>query len=284
MLVVAALMLRPTAGAGRGRRLRLRCGSRSSSASRRSCRSSRRLPVFSSGHNTRLIALTMLCVALLAGWGLDDVTDAWRESARRRRRPCWGSRLRCSCSSRSPWSSPVRRTRLGGLRRRAARSPGCSPTRRARSATPIGERRHPHVVADHVADAGRRRRSLLLVLRLRGRLRAGAVRRARRCCSSASTSSGRAWASTRRSTATSPRSARRGRSAILERQRPGALRGHRGDRPERPALRVRPVRGARLRPPDPRALRPPVAPRDHAASTAAATCAPCSSVRCSCAS
>jgi hypothetical protein len=44
-----------------------------------------RLPVFSSGHNTRLIALSMFCFALLAGWGLDDVTDAWRASARRRR-------------------------------------------------------------------------------------------------------------------------------------------------------------------------------------------------------
>jgi hypothetical protein len=44
-----------------------------------------RLPVFSSGHNTRLIALSMFCFALLAGWGLDDVTEAWRSSARRRR-------------------------------------------------------------------------------------------------------------------------------------------------------------------------------------------------------
>jgi hypothetical protein len=32
------------------------------------------LPIFSSGHNTRLIAVYMLCLALLAGWGLDDVT------------------------------------------------------------------------------------------------------------------------------------------------------------------------------------------------------------------
>lgn len=31
------------------------------------------LPVFESGHNTRLIELSLLCVALLAGWGLDDV-------------------------------------------------------------------------------------------------------------------------------------------------------------------------------------------------------------------
>lgn len=32
-----------------------------------------RLPVFSSGHNTRLAVLYLLCLALLAGWGLDDV-------------------------------------------------------------------------------------------------------------------------------------------------------------------------------------------------------------------
>ena len=43
-----------------------------------------RLPVFNSGHNTRLIILTMFSVALLAGWGFDDLTD--RESVPRRRR------------------------------------------------------------------------------------------------------------------------------------------------------------------------------------------------------
>ena len=32
-----------------------------------------RLPVFSSGHNTRLAVLYLLCLALLAGWGLDDL-------------------------------------------------------------------------------------------------------------------------------------------------------------------------------------------------------------------
>jgi hypothetical protein len=34
-----------------------------------------RLPIFSSGHNTRLIILPILTVALLAGWGLDDVAE-----------------------------------------------------------------------------------------------------------------------------------------------------------------------------------------------------------------
>jgi hypothetical protein len=37
-----------------------------------------RLPIFSSGHNTRLIILTVLAVALLAGWGLDEVTEGKR--------------------------------------------------------------------------------------------------------------------------------------------------------------------------------------------------------------
>ena len=44
-----------------------------------------RLPIFNSGHNTRLIALTMMSAALLAGWGLDDVAAAWRTSIRKRR-------------------------------------------------------------------------------------------------------------------------------------------------------------------------------------------------------
>ncbi len=33
------------------------------------------LPVFESGHNTRLIELSLLCVALLAGWGLDEIAS-----------------------------------------------------------------------------------------------------------------------------------------------------------------------------------------------------------------
>jgi Bacterial membrane protein YfhO len=37
-----------------------------------------RLPVFSSGHNSRLIILWMLSLALLAGWGLDDLTSRRR--------------------------------------------------------------------------------------------------------------------------------------------------------------------------------------------------------------
>ena len=45
-----------------------------------------RLPVFSAGHNTRLVVLTMLALALLAGWGLDELADR-REELLRRRRP-----------------------------------------------------------------------------------------------------------------------------------------------------------------------------------------------------
>ncbi len=40
------------------------------------------LPVFSAGHNTRLTILAILCVALLAGFGLDDLLA--REGSRRR--------------------------------------------------------------------------------------------------------------------------------------------------------------------------------------------------------
>nr|MBA3263201.1 hypothetical protein [Thermoleophilaceae bacterium] len=44
-----------------------------------------RIPPFSSGHNTRLIILTIFAVSLLAGWGLDDLTEARRLSPARRR-------------------------------------------------------------------------------------------------------------------------------------------------------------------------------------------------------
>jgi hypothetical protein len=42
-----------------------------------------RLPVFSSGHNNRLAVYWVLCAALLAGWGLDDLTDRALPAARR---------------------------------------------------------------------------------------------------------------------------------------------------------------------------------------------------------
>ena len=43
-----------------------------------------RLPIFNSGHNTRLIILTMLCASLLAGWGFDDLVRIRRVARRRR--------------------------------------------------------------------------------------------------------------------------------------------------------------------------------------------------------
>jgi hypothetical protein len=43
-----------------------------------------RLPVFSSGHNSRLIVLYVLALALLAGWGLDDLIErTWPERRRK---------------------------------------------------------------------------------------------------------------------------------------------------------------------------------------------------------
>ena len=67
----------------RGTRARARAvrGARacsSSSACRRSSRSSRACRSSRSGHNTRLVALAMLCVALLAGWGLDELLERAR--------------------------------------------------------------------------------------------------------------------------------------------------------------------------------------------------------------
>ena len=44
-----------------------------------------RLPVFNSGHNTRLIVFSLLAVALLAGWGLDELSGARRAPRLRRR-------------------------------------------------------------------------------------------------------------------------------------------------------------------------------------------------------
>ncbi len=42
-----------------------------------------RLPLFSSGHNSRLIIFTILALALLAGWGLDELASRWREHRQR---------------------------------------------------------------------------------------------------------------------------------------------------------------------------------------------------------
>ena len=67
-----------------------------------------RLPVFSSGHNSRLTVLYVLAVALLAGWGLDDLVGG----ALARARAAPGARAvggRGSCSRPCSWSARVAR-------------------------------------------------------------------------------------------------------------------------------------------------------------------------------
>jgi hypothetical protein len=44
-----------------------------------------RLPIFSSGHNTRLVILAVFAAALLAGWGFDDLTEGRRAPRHKRR-------------------------------------------------------------------------------------------------------------------------------------------------------------------------------------------------------
>ena len=50
--------------------------------SRRSSGWSARLPGFSAAHNERLLIYFLLCLALLAGWGLDDLTQRCAAAAR----------------------------------------------------------------------------------------------------------------------------------------------------------------------------------------------------------
>ena len=64
------------------------------------------LPVFSSGHNTRLVVLAMLCLALLAGWGLDELTA-------RRAEPTPRSRL-VNASAVALFLAPLVFVTLGG--------------------------------------------------------------------------------------------------------------------------------------------------------------------------
>ena len=65
-----------------------------------------RLPGFSAAHNERLLIYFLLCLALLAGWGLDDL------SSPRLRRPaaarCSRHAARSSASRLSGWSPPAR--------------------------------------------------------------------------------------------------------------------------------------------------------------------------------
>ena len=74
LLLAVGALLRPTrervaiAARARSRWRRPRRASRCSSVANHAARASR------TAHNTRLAIVTLLCVALLAGWGLDDLT------------------------------------------------------------------------------------------------------------------------------------------------------------------------------------------------------------------
>ncbi len=91
-----------------------------------------RIPPFSSGHNTRLIMLTILALSLLAGWGLDD----WPSAPAPRR----AGAARCCSPPPGCWwcRSPTSRSAGGPRSATSATASGsrcCSPTRRAASAT-----------------------------------------------------------------------------------------------------------------------------------------------------
>ena len=188
-----------------------------------------RLPVFSAGHNTRLAIMTVLALALLAGWGLDELA-ARRPLHPGRRRAVVGSRAPC-CVVPVLVVAVERPTGPGhaarsAARRVALRRPAGQPPRRPR------RRRHRPVVARRLAH-------------LRGR-RAGARAPARPrpdrrwprsrpppWRSSAPTCSARGWASTRRSTASVAERAAHRRDQLPRAPAARALREHRRDPPER---------------------------------------------------
>ena len=166
-----------------------------------------RLPVFSSGHNTRLAVLYLLCLALLAGWGLDDLVRRRRVAARAGRRgraagvpdPLHG---RCAAARRGTCVGDALAVAFG-LRPRAGA--GRSDRRRR------GARR-----GDAAVDGRRGRRALAVLARAAPALAGGAAR----SCWSPPISPGRAWATTRRSTARWRSSRRPARSASCSAPRP----------------------------------------------------------------
>ena len=83
-----------------------------------------RLPIFNSGHNTRLIILTMFCVSLLAGWGFDDLARLRRVPRRRRQALLWvgAALLVVPAIVALAWETPT----LGARSAAAFESPGCS--------------------------------------------------------------------------------------------------------------------------------------------------------------
>ncbi len=101
---------------------------RSSSGCRRSRRSRSRIPIVTTANHLRLSVVLMLCLALLAGWGLDDLVRGSREAAhaaaRADGRPARRARARARRSRRAV-ARPDRaraRGRLGLLVAVAARS------------------------------------------------------------------------------------------------------------------------------------------------------------------
>ena len=131
-----------------------------------------RLPVFSSGHNTRLAVLYLLCLALLAGWGLDDscgAASSRRVLARGGRAAGVPGALHGRCASRSSWDlvgdalavtfgfdrAPGAR-RSDGRRHRARRGDAAVGGGRGRRARAAGVRA-PALARGRRAGAGRRR-------------------------------------------------------------------------------------------------------------------------------
>ena len=82
-----------------------------------------RLPVFSSGHNTRLVVLSMLALALLAGWGLGELSSRRGASPGR-------ARVVVGIAAALLLVPPAVAIAATGL---DAGSPGCSRTRRRSS-------------------------------------------------------------------------------------------------------------------------------------------------------
>ena len=153
-------MLRPAARADRrwpSRRVlrwRSRPASRRSSTSWSSCRAS------TPPDNGRLAVIAVLCVALLAGWGLDELTGREPSAAARRRRLVLAAGgLLAVLPGRD--ASPRRSSTPRRARRRAARSPGASPTR----AGCAGRRRRSSRSRPSLLEWLARRRRLALVAR-----------------------------------------------------------------------------------------------------------------------
>ena len=94
----------------------------SCSASSRCSASSTALPGFAQAHNTRLAIVACLALALLAGWGLDELTGGGRGRPGSWR-PTWPPSWRCRWSS-SPFALPGRSASSA----RRWRSHGASPT------------------------------------------------------------------------------------------------------------------------------------------------------------